>query len=176
MRSLHQPAGIPSAQRPIPPAAAAGPGVRRARQPWNCVLAICFVATSIAGCGSSGASGSPETPAQAYLALAATYDQVVTETNAQLSSGQVAGAFARLALAEHAFGTGLAAIDFPPNATNAAERLRAASVALENLYTAELHATMAPDQANLLDQIAAARASASQAAADLRRALGLPAP
>ncbi|MHB8397710.1 MAG: hypothetical protein ACYDCI_02070 [Candidatus Limnocylindrales bacterium] len=100
----------------------------------------------------------------------------MAETNAQLRGGQVADAFARLAVAERAFGTGLAAINFPPNATNAAERLRAASVTLENLYAAELKAAMQPDQANLLDQITAARASGSQAAADLRRALGLPAP
>jgi hypothetical protein len=130
----------------------------------------------VTACSGPAPVATGQDPAQAYLALASAYNQVLTDTNAELSSGQVAGAFARLAVAERTFGTGLAAIKFPPNAAGPAQRLETASHTLESLYNAATRAPTEAEQTTVLDQIAAARASSSQAAADLRRALGLPAP
>lgn len=140
------------------------------------VVAVGLALAMVTACGGAAPVTTTETPAQAYLALAAAYDQVLTDTNTQLASGQVAGAFARLSVAERTFAAGLAAIKFPQSAAGAAQRLETASHTLESLYSSATRAPTESEQTTILDQIAAARASSSQAAADLRRALGLPAP
>jgi hypothetical protein len=134
------------------------------------------VAMAVAGCNAGAGVSTPASAADAYLALATSYNQALTETNQEIAAGHQAAAFLRLAKAEHDFGAGLDAIPFPASTLDAARRLREASRTLEGLYGSYVGAAAATDQAALVTRIAAARAASSEAAAALRAALGLPPP